>query len=73
MMRQAKGFTIIELMIVIAVLGILSAIAIPNYMDYLPKSRVNAAARDVPTQGDTTPERPFLLSERWWSWYRIPS
>ena len=50
MMKQAKGFTIIEVMIVIAVLGILATVAIPNYMDWLPKSRVNGAARELFTE-----------------------
>jgi type IV fimbrial biogenesis protein FimT len=44
--RQA-GFTMVELMIVIAVIAILTAIAVPNIINWLPNYRVKAAARDL--------------------------
>ncbi len=46
-LRSSKGFTLIELMIVVAIIGILAAIAIPNFLQYQMKSRQSEAKTNL--------------------------
>ena len=46
-LKKQSGFTLVELVMVTVVIGIMAAIAVPNFMDWLPNLRLKAAARDL--------------------------
>lgn len=59
-MKKQQGFTLIELMIVVAIIAILAAIALPMYQDYVAKSQVTAGLAEI-TPGKTQYE--VMLNE----------
>jgi type IV pilus assembly protein PilA len=66
-MLNQRGFTIVELMIVVAVIGVLAAISVPLYNDYISRSKVSEAIQL--TAGTRIPMQEFLGT--WGRWPAI--
>jgi len=63
-MKKQQGFTLIELMIVVAIIGILAAIALPAYQDYTKRAKVSEGISLA--AGAKTAVSEYYISENVW-------
>lgn len=78
--RVVKGFTLVEIMIVVAVLGILAAIVVPMYQNHASKAEsaalqtnINAMQQKITSLQSETGEWPTAIDGAWFSGGAVPS
>jgi len=64
-MRKNSGFTLVELMVTIAIIAIVSAIAIPGYMSWLPNYRLRSAVLDLEGNIQQTRLQAIKHNQEW--------
>ena len=70
MRRMARGFTLLELMVVVAIIGILSAIALPSYQGYIDQARqatLRSAAQSMAVRQALYRAEEGIYSSEGWS------
>ena len=66
MYRKNDGFTLIELMITVAIIAVLSAIALPAYQDYVARAQANNGLSDI--AGGRTAFESFIVASGFETW-----
>ena len=64
-MRKDNGFTLVEMMVVIAIMAIVSAIAVPNFYSYAAGMKLRSASRDLYSTLQSTRMKAVRQNTRW--------